>query len=94
MITKRDFILRGRCYVRRKYVWRNSYIFLRIILNLYFVVAMAPRAIREFDGKKILSRYLNVSCGNVCDVTPDTDLAALPKLHPWLLEHVCFLLTK
>ncbi len=54
---------------------------------------MAQRAIREADGMRMLSRLLGEYSGGrfVIDdkfvtVGPDTDLAELPKEHPWLRE--------
>jgi ATP citrate (pro-S)-lyase len=51
---------------------------------------MAHKAIREADGKRMLARlFKDYAQGNyisdkVVSVTPDTDLANLPKQHPWL----------
>jgi len=49
---------------------------------------MAPRALREADGKSILARHLSTakSCNKVCTVTKDTDFNQLATQHPWLLE--------
>ena len=51
---------------------------------------MAPRALREADGKSILARYLSTaeSCNKVCTVTKETDFNQLAVQHPWLLEQV------
>jgi len=54
---------------------------------------MARRAIREFDGKRLLAQGLEKASGGRFRldprrvlVGPDTALEALPKAHPWLLE--------
>ncbi len=50
---------------------------------------MARRKIREYDAKQVLAEHLlkygtNIEWKGIL-VTPDTDLAALPQLYPWLL---------
>ncbi|KAL5270375.1 hypothetical protein ACHWQZ_G001186 [Mnemiopsis leidyi] len=49
---------------------------------------MAPRALREADGKSILARHVTAagSCGQVCTVTKETNFDTLASQHPWLLE--------
>ena len=51
---------------------------------------MAPRALREADGKSILARHVTAagSCGQVCTVTKETNFDTLASQHPWLLEQV------
>lgn len=52
---------------------------------------MAQKAIREYDGKKILSEFLPHYSGDTIkinqrfvQISPDTDLDGLIKEHPWL----------
>ncbi len=54
---------------------------------------MAQRAIREYDAKRMLARYLPEYSGGrfsyhgrLVPVTPETDLDRLPEEHPWLNE--------
>lgn len=58
---------------------------------------MSQKAIREYDGKRLLhehlEKYVDASLkdalrvsNKIVTVGPDTDLAALPASHPWLLQ--------
>ncbi|OGI64616.1 hypothetical protein A2642_04450 [Candidatus Nomurabacteria bacterium RIFCSPHIGHO2_01_FULL_39_10] len=46
---------------------------------------MAHRKIREFDGKHLLAKALNLDYKAIL-ITPLTNLATLPQQHPWLLQ--------
>eukprot|EP00455_Lapot_gusevi_P016078 TRINITY_DN18223_c0_g1_i7.p1 TRINITY_DN18223_c0_g1~~TRINITY_DN18223_c0_g1_i7.p1 ORF type:complete len:1100 (+),score=474.36 TRINITY_DN18223_c0_g1_i7:128-3427(+) len=52
---------------------------------------MSQHAIREFDGKNILARWLSANSefqlsSQFVQIRPDTDLEELPVAHPWLLN--------
>jgi len=52
---------------------------------------MAQRGIREYDGKRLMKKYLKDYTGipyegNLVLVGPETNLEKLPDEHPWLLE--------
>ena len=44
---------------------------------------MAHRKIREFEGKHLLAKQLNLDYKSIL-ITPQTNLNTLPNIHPWL----------
>lgn len=51
---------------------------------------MSAKSIREYDGKRMLSRWLekhqNIQPIDVVQILPSTILSTLPSKHPWLLN--------